>query len=439
MTTLANEIVIPSKWDIIPIHTSDRETFKDCRRKWDWSSPARKNLVRKVKVHGVIMHFWFGTGIHLALQKYYDPVLKEDPVKVFEEWFNTEWNGGIVHFNDLEQYADRDPSPMTSNGTLFDPHTGKEVYIRWMIKGLSELLPDPDFELFEQHRVLGIGMLNYYKDYAAREDNFRVVATEHTFSVPIQDEFGQTLYLPDFRRMPDWWSVDPLYGYEEGNHTRKQVHARGRRDAIVQDLENGQYGIIDHKTARAIDEDYFRHLDLDEQCTTYMWASEREAEIYDTEYKKIDFVIYNALRKAFPTPPTITSRGLPSLDRQKESTTAAMFDKCIKDNGLELILQGDPKMQSYYTYLLEQGEKLFIQRGAPGHPYVTRNKHQKAMVGKRLYYEAMDMLSDPAIYPNPTKRYSCLNCVFRQPCVMAEDGSDYEFVLSDSYQPNYDR
>src|SRR6185295_4298377 len=161
MSTTTNEIVIPSKWDIIPIHTSDRETFKNCRRRWDWSSPARRNLVRKVRVSGVIMPLWFGTGIHVGLQRYYNPVLSEDPVKVFEDWYNTEWNGGYVHYNDLDQYADRDPKPHGIE-QYYDVNTGMFVPAMWFVKGLSELLPDPDEELFEEHRVLGIGMLTFY-------------------------------------------------------------------------------------------------------------------------------------------------------------------------------------------------------------------------------------------------------------------------------------
>lgn len=441
MSTLLKEITIPSKWDIIPIHTSDRETFKQCRRKWDWSSPARNNLIRKVRIHGVIMPLWYGTGIHVALQRHYNPVLSEDPVKVFEDWYNTEWNGGFVHFNDLEQYADRDPKPVTGDAaaTAINPHTGEIVPAQWFVKGLSELLPDPDVELFEQHRILGIGMLNFYKDYAKREDNFRVVNVEHTFSVPILDEFGEILIVEDHRLMPKWWEPN----FERFPYTpsvMKEVHARGRLDAVIQDLDTGRYGIIDHKTASTIGDDYFRHLDLDEQCTTYLWGAEREAEIYDLEYKQVDFIIYNALRKNFPKPPTMLEKsGLPSIDRQKESPTAEMFMKCIKDNGLDMVFQADARMQNYYTYLLEQGDKLFIQRGAPGMPYVTRNKAQRINAGRRLYYEAMDMLNDPNVYPNPTKNYSCLNCIFRGPCIMAEDGSDYQSVLDDSYQPNYDR
>src|SRR5205814_4275874 len=74
---------IPSKWDIIPIHTSDRGTFKACRRRWAWSSPSRDNIISKVQVHGVTVPLWFGTGIHYALEKYYNPSLREDPETVW--------------------------------------------------------------------------------------------------------------------------------------------------------------------------------------------------------------------------------------------------------------------------------------------------------------------------------------------------------------------
>lgn len=440
MSTTIDKITIPTKWDIIPIHTSDRATFKFCRRQWEWSSPAKRNLIRKVRVHGVIMPLWFGTGIHHALSRFYDPVLKEDPEKVFESWFATEWDGGLVHWNELEYYADRVPTPDYQSPTIIDENTGEKVYSRWFVKGLSELLPDPDVEAFSEHKHLGIGMMHYYKDYAERNDNFRVVASEHTFSVPILTPHGNTIHWEDTRKMPEWWELNEDYGYwDASQNPMKEVHTRGRSDTILQDLETGQYGILEHKTAGRIDEDYFRHLDLDEQCTTYLWTAEREAEIYDLEYKNVDFIIYNALRKAYPKPPTMTSRGMPSIDRQKEMTTAALFEKCIKEHGLEMVAQIDPKLKAYYEYLLDMGDKLFIQRGTPEMQYVTRTKIQKENAALRLYEEAMDMLNDPRLYPNPSKNYGCLNCIFRGPCIAKERGDDYEFMLEEGFVQNYDR
>jgi len=205
-------------------------------------------------------------------------------------------------------------------------------------------------------------------------------------------------------------------------------------DVIVQDQESGRYGIRDYKTASRVDDDYFRHLEFDEQCTSYLTFGQLEARLHNLEYKQLEYIDYVALLKAFPRPPTITSRGLPSIDRQKESTTAAMFERFIAENRLTAIFNADPKLQQYYTWLLSVEGKRFIVVET-----TWRNHTQRKNAGIRLYYEAMDMLNDPVAYPNPTKNYSCLNCVFRVPCLACEDGSDYLSILEDGYMPNWDR
>lgn len=404
---------IPSKWDIIPIHTSDRETFLECRRRWSWSSPSKLNLVPKPSVYGIRMPLWFGTGIHFALESYYRPGYSQDPEITFESWFNFEWDGGVVHESELRQYADRG----------YKPHPSIEN--AYVVRGLNEILPDPDPEEFMAHKAMGIGMMKFYKEYAPKNDNFVVLMVEHDFSVPIIDPTtGQVLRKLDTRSCPE--------PYPE--LVEKEVHSRGRMDLVCQDLETGQFGLLDNKTAARIDEDYFRHLDLDDQVTTYTTCAEDEAAMYDLEYKQIDFFIYNALRKAYPVAPTMTTRGLPSIDRQKEATTAELFEKCIKDNNLELIFQKDDKLQAYYGYLVEMGDKLFIQRDT-----IRRNKHEKAACREKLYYMAMDMLNDPYIYHHPSKNYICLNCEFRTPCKAQEKGSDFVDMLEMGYVSNHDR
>lgn len=428
----ADEIVVPDKFDIIPIHTSDRATFKDCRRRWYWSSPAHQNLIPKVSIYGIYMPFWFGTGIHVALEKYYHPILRENPEVAFDAWFDVQWNGGQIKESELEQYADRFPSQL-KNGT-------------WVVEGLKDVLPDPDYDAFEMHHELGKGMMRFYKEYSERNDDFTVVASEHTFSVPVIDPTtGAPLYMVDNREMPEDWEpnlkAENMYGplivadhKDQKTGFLKQVHARGRMDLIVHGNTTENFAIIDHKTADTIKDDYFDHTDLDEQCTTYIWAAEIEAQMYDLPYKDIAGVVYQALRKAHPQPPNITTRGLPSLNKATESTTPRLFEQCIKEMGLEEYFKMDDNMQRYYTYLVEQGDKQFIQR----HP-VTRNRHQKENAGLRLYMEAMDMLDNPRIYPNPTKNYSCLRCRFRGPCLAVESGRDWEDMIKDGYQENYDR
>lgn len=439
------EIPYPSKWDIIPIHTSDRATFKDCRRKWDWSSPTRTNLSRKIRVYGITWPLFFGTAIHYALERYYDPILREDPVVAFQSYMDMHWQGGIVTASDIKKYGleDREPE-VRADGS-------------YTVVGLDVLLPNADPSEWAEYVDLGTGMLNFYKGYAQKEDNFTTIAVEHEFSVPILSEYtGQVLYMPDHRLIsPEWdgWvylnediipenKYGPLYMIADRSFdddgklvVLKQVHARGRMDKIVQDNYTGQYGIHDYKTASRVDDDYFRHLELDDQVTTYMWAAEREAEMYGLEYSSLDFIVYEALLKGYPKPPTPLKDGItPSIARTTETTTAELFEKYIADHGLQAIYAMDAKWQAYYTWLLEIGDKRFIDRKR-----VERNKAQKANAGRRIYLEAVDMLSNPSIYPNPRKDFLCLNCNFRVPCILAENGGDYVSVLSDAYQINYDR
>jgi hypothetical protein len=428
------ELEIPSKWDVIPIHTSDRATFKACRRRWNWSSPSKSNLVPKAAVHGIRPPLWFGTGIHKALEKYYHPTLREDPVAVWLSWFDLQWNGGVVTTEEVDEYVDREPEKIK-----------QDVY---KVKGLSELLPNSDEIKMnnitftpQELRELGVGMMEFYKQYSEREDDFRVIAVEHDFSVPILDPQGKPLYMVDTREMPKDWEPSQTanpYGYligkqDIGGGYYKQVHARGRMDKIIQEQE-GKYGILDHKTTARLDDDYFRHLELDEQCTTYIWAAQREAEMYDLEYDNIDFIIYEAILKAYPKPPTVLKSGMPSINRQTESTTAAMFEEFIEKQGLKVVFDVDSKLQEYYTWLLEKGDDRFIHRER-----VSRNRIQRENAGIRLYYEAVDMLSNPRLYPNPRKEYTCLNCIFRAPCIAVEDGSDWKSMIEDGYIQNWDR
>jgi PD-(D/E)XK nuclease superfamily len=408
MDSLTNTVAvkpppIPSKHEIIPIHASDRGTFKRCRRRWNWSSPMRNNLVPRSDLSGVVLPPWFGSGIHWALAQFYNPSLQRDPVEAFIYWYELVMHGGTVTADKLDICYDRKPMPHSDG--LFE------------VRGLAEFLPDSNIEPFEEHRVLGINMMEFYRDYADRNDNFAVICEEHTFSVPILDPDGIEVH----------WR-DPRDG------EKKPVHIRGTQDAIIQDLETGQFGILEHKTAIRIDEDYHRKLDKDEQCTTYMYAAEREAYLHDLEYEKISFVLYNAVRKTYPKPPTELKSGLFSTNRQTESTTPAMLEEFIRSRGLEIVVESDERLQAYIQYVNEVGDEQYVVRTP-----VRRNRAEIESCGNRIYMEVMDMLDNPRIYPNPTGDYMCLNCPFRGPCIAADDGGDVEALLTDGFEVNHTR
>jgi hypothetical protein len=400
----------PSKYDIIPIHASDIASFKRCRRYWDWSSPTRTNLRRRVQYYGINTNLWFGTLVHYALEQYYNPVLRRDPVESFATVFTAHWEGGIVGPDIMETSYDVNPRAIS----------GEEGTDQWRIEGLRDLLPSPDEEEFMAFKELGIGMMSFYKEYAAREDDFEVVAAESTFSIPLGFEWK------------DVREESPNYG------KLLEVHARGKRDAIVhwperKDVKR-QYGIFDHKTASKVDEDYFESLENDPQFSTYIWASVAEATLYDLPWVYIEDVVCNALRKVYPKPPTVTSRGFPSLDRSKEGTTAQMFSDCVRDLGLVDWFHEDPKAQGYYEYLLTEGDKVFIQRD-----FARRNAHEIRATGEEIRMVAQDMLECERIYKSPSRLSYCTKCQFRAPCLAKDDGSDWKGMLSDGYEINRDR
>src|SRR3954452_15910762 len=107
--TVYRKVEIPNKYDIIPIHTSDVASFLRCRRYWNWSSPTRSNLRHKVEIYGIDTNLWFGSGIHYALEMYYNPALRRDPVEAFQTWFEYQWNGGIVTEDWLDRTYDINP------------------------------------------------------------------------------------------------------------------------------------------------------------------------------------------------------------------------------------------------------------------------------------------------------------------------------------------
>lgn len=420
--TLADiEAARPNKYDIIPLHASDRAAFKSCRRQWNWSSPARENLIPRASAGGIRIPLWYGTGIHLALEKAYNPELQEDPVAVFLSWFDLQLYGGEVTEKELSEYADRNPVKFTDT--------------TWRVTGLADLLPFYNEAEFMELRDLGRGMLEFYQDYAKRNDDFRVISVEHNFSVPILDPNGAPLYMEDTREMPEGWEpskAENIYGPLQLGNT-KQVHARGRMDKVIQENDEGQYGILDHKTTSRLDEDYFRHLDLDEQASTYLWSGEREAEMFDLEYDELEFIVFEGILKHYPQPPKLLKSGLPSIDRN-HPTTAVLFEKFIQEHNLKIVFDGDPKMQAYYEYLLQRGEETFISRVS-----TRRNRTARRNTGIRIFYEAIDMLSNPRLYPNPRKDFSCLNCVFRGPCIAVESGYDWLSMIEDGYVTNFDR
>ncbi len=64
------------------IRTSDRGTFKRCRRKWSWHSGLKRNL----QVRDTPSYFWIGTGGHFALEDFHGHNHFGHPVEAFNAY-----------------------------------------------------------------------------------------------------------------------------------------------------------------------------------------------------------------------------------------------------------------------------------------------------------------------------------------------------------------
>jgi hypothetical protein len=276
---------------------------------------------------------------------------------------------------------------------------------------------DEYIDEFKQHYEMGVSMMAFYDTFADKHDNFTVVSSEQAFNVLV----GYVNVHGEFFSQTDFTNVRGEY---------RPVYYCGRMDAVVRDNETGRYGIIDHKTARDFGEGYFDKLDMDEQCTSYMWAAQEYAKANDLPYKQIDFVIYNVLRKCVIKPPTILEKtGRLSLNRAVESTTYDMFMQSVKENNLAWQLE-DPKTQGYVEWLKEEGDSLFVRRAE-----VRRNAFEITNLASRIQLEIRDMFA-ASIYPNPTGDWYCTRCPFRSPCLAENDGSDAGDMLAANYVTN---
>lgn len=133
------------------IHISDVRAFKSCRRRWDWSSPLRRNLEPNIPY----MPFFTGRAVHYALEVYYargTPLVKT-----------------------MGKFVAKEIEQMEEHGRLFDSEREK---------------------LQEQIELM-VAMLDHYDLWANKfegrwsDDQFEFIAMETQFSVPLRAPSGR--------------------------------------------------------------------------------------------------------------------------------------------------------------------------------------------------------------------------------------------------------
>jgi hypothetical protein len=351
------------------IRTSDRGTFRQCRVLWNWSSKIRRNLEPEARY----APFEDGTIWHGSLDTYYDP-------RTWHLMSDGQTAESVRH---------------AARERLASEHATAIKEAKAFHGGELPVEMEQDYaERFETLR----GMLEHYFLWAPKHDRFKPLHTEVEFEVPVLTPQGQPAYC--------------LHIHEGGSWP---IVYQGRLDGIVEDYQ-GWYWIKEHKTTGQMGRT--DHLELDPQCGSYAWAIQQMLGI------RIAGIIYTQALKAAPKPPQrlVNSReGRNFSVNRQQRTTYELYKGHIEAEG-EYV----PNYQEYLDYLQDQGNPFFRRIE------VHRNEHSLEYVGRMIYEEAMDMLHDPRIYPNPSY-FNCNGCRFREPCISEQNGYDTEFLLSEMF------
>jgi len=328
------------------ITSSDRESFKRCRRAWDFGARARQNY-QPIRSDGV---FDFDRAIHDALAVYYYPGM----------W---KWDRAIV-------------VPLAMEGFSKSMRKQRDHYL-----AAQKLSPKQERE-WDADLALGEDMLNRYFRWALRVDRFSPIRVETEFDVSIPD--------------PRDASRDLAFRGEA-------IRYRGWIDLLVTDQQDA-YWLIDHR----IVQDAWTSVDqmlLDERSISYCWAWEKHFL-----GMKIAGVIYNELRRDYASraPTGLSAFRAEDIEREASIVTTKSVQKV------------EPT--------LKDGDEFFRRT------QVARSRSALENQSRQLAFEALDMTNPQTRpYPNPSKD-NCESCVYREPCVAMNEGSDATSILESCYR-----
>jgi hypothetical protein len=214
----------------IIIRTSDRAAFKQCRRKWGWSSHLKGNLGSKY----LASPLWFGSAIHYALEDFHG-------------------------YNRFGRAA--------------------RAFMAYCIATSAQHsrdLPDDAQELYQ----LGIKMMDYYQDHWLR---FRSTTPTYWAPCPRTGELVPQVEV-NFE-IPIPLDEHPhLKAYAEAAGADCILY-RGTIDRVGID-EDGFLWVIEYKTAKRAER---YHFQTDPQITTYCWAA---SHIYDKPVAGVRYYQY---------------------------------------------------------------------------------------------------------------------------------------------------
>lgn len=408
------------------VHTSERRSFRGCRRRWDWLFRQYFYPTTTAKP------LEFGVAYHKGMEVFYQPQFwgapRETVLQLAIQAFRQKCKEQLKKYEDWHGPAD------------------------------SEVLAD-----YRERVQLGEGMLRYHEEkvYPDLRDNFKSLKVEVSFEVPVPrlsadnasttnetllckcrvcwkrfmdhlvtnkyDAFRNTVGVlvtnpstkafsrPDDAQLWDygdtiwfrWLGLPVTYG--------------GRIDCIMEALD-GSLWIFDWKSARTLAEDRQDFLELDDQISSYVWAM-RMLGI------DVRGFVYFEQKKAYPEEPDqmkVKRLGRSFSVSKQLAVDAEIYERVVSEN--------DP--EAYAAGLYDEHIEWLKEHGSHFHASYTvyRNHIQIEQTGLNIAKEAAEITNpNLLIYPN-AGRFSCGSCAFQQPCLSVNDGGDYMYALETQFE-----
>ncbi len=395
------------------IHTSERKSFRGCRRRWDWI--FHQYYYPKVTAKPLE----FGVAFHEAMETLYDPdtwkfdrkIILGSAIQTFTEKCNEQKRKYLDH---IEQYeldtedAVEDYKERVDLGVSmlkffaekvmpdWDKHwTPRHVEIEFLVP-----IQDPDTDNYllctcVQCQVLFCNHMN------AEEPDIDFAILKK------KDGSGYALSMNGQGHIP--WEGNP-------------VVLAGRIDAIMEDAY-GNLWITDWKTAAQLSKERGdEFLQLDDQISSYVMALRRKLGI------DIKGFLYVEIRKAVPDAPARNQSrrlGRAFSVSKNQATTYDLYLATVKAEDSEAYEEG--LYDEFLMFLQEEGAAYHWRY------QVHKTDQELEQIERMLFNEASDMIDQNLrIYPNAGK-FNCSYCAFRQPCMEMNRQGDVQYLLDEMY------
>lgn len=379
------------------LHTSERLSYRGCRRRWNWLFNDRMYPTTTAKP------LEFGSAFHKGFETLYDPVM---------------WGRG-------------DRATQLIQAELAFKNMCNEQKHEYLVKNDGQI--DPEVEQDYAERIeLGVGMLRYHWNNVSPklDAHLKPIRVEIEFEVPILGPNGEQLWCKCHNCWKLWVNSHTKEDFSQDfdfNAWRGlPVTYGGRIDCLMED-EYGRLWIVDWKTAARLSgqesqdtPDEF--IQLDDQITSYCWA------LWVLGIPIAGF-IHHEVKKAFPIEPEPNKtkrKGCWYSVNKMQDTSYDLYLQTISVNDPSGLASG--AYDEYLDYLKEFGPRYYSRK------QVARNETELRNAGHMIFLEAQEMIRpDLPIYPSPG-RFACSFCAFRQPCIATNQGEDVEYLFASSFE-----